>query len=169
MEPQNWNAPVPVQPPTLRPWYKKKWVWVVGVLAVLAIAGSAGGSEKEPETQLGAIADNSETTEPAKTEATPTTAAPTTVTTARPTTTTTVRVTTTTTVKVNTCANVREALLTGSQSQIDSAMRALIADKSADDTAREYADYYMTRDAPGSYMSKETREMDVGLIRMACS
>lgn len=63
------------------------------------------------------------------------------------------------------CDNVREALLTGTQADIDSAMAALQADRAADATAREYADYYLHRDAD----QPDLREMDVNLIRMSCS
>jgi hypothetical protein len=63
------------------------------------------------------------------------------------------------------CDIAREALLTGTQSDIDAAMAGLMADKAADATAREYADYYLHRDAGEPQM----REMDVSLIRMSCS
>lgn len=67
--------------------------------------------------------------------------------------------------KVSTCDVVREAILTGTPAQIEAAMKALQADKTADGTAREYARYYLVRDA----QSKDNREMDTGLITMACS
>ena len=63
------------------------------------------------------------------------------------------------------CDVTREALLTGSPAEIDASMRALMADKNADATAREYADYYLNRDKADTSM----REMDIGLIRMSCS
>lgn len=62
------------------------------------------------------------------------------------------------------CDVVREALLTGTQAQIDAAMAALKADTTADGKAREYADYYLGRDAADPQM----REMDTGIIRMYC-
>lgn len=64
----------------------------------------------------------------------------------------------------STCDLVREALLTGTQADIDTAMAALQADVTADATAREYADYYQHRDAAEPSM----RSMDVDLIRMSC-
>jgi len=70
---------------------------------------------------------------------------------------------------VSTCDAAREALLTGSPTQIEAALRALMADKTADGTAREYADYYLHRDAPPAYGSKDLRSMDISLIRTACS
>lgn len=65
----------------------------------------------------------------------------------------------------STCDNAREAILTGSPSDITKAMKALVADKSAPDTAREYARYYNGRDKGDPTM----QEMDVSLIQMACS
>ncbi len=65
----------------------------------------------------------------------------------------------------STCDVAREAFLTGTPAEIDAALEALIADKTADATAREYADYYLNRDAGDASM----RDMDKSLIRMACS
>ncbi len=65
----------------------------------------------------------------------------------------------------STCDNAREAILTGTQSGIASAMNKLVADKSADSTAREYARYYLGRDKS----DPEMRELDIGLIQSACS
>jgi hypothetical protein len=59
----------------------------------------------------------------------------------------------------------REAILTGTPADIKGALRALQADKTADATAREYARYYLTRDAGDPQM----REMDVSLIQSACA
>jgi hypothetical protein len=42
---------------------------------------------------------------------------------------------------------VREAILTGSPADITTAMQSLVAEKTANATAREYARYYMGRDA----------------------
>lgn len=66
---------------------------------------------------------------------------------------------------VSTCDVAREAFLTGTQAEIDAAMTALKNDRTADATAREYADYYMNRDKT----NPELREMDKGLIQMSCS
>jgi hypothetical protein len=71
----------------------------------------------------------------------------------------------TTSTEASTCDVAREALLTGSETDIASALSALQADSSADATAREYADYYLNRDAG----NPDLREMDVSLIRTACS
>ena len=65
----------------------------------------------------------------------------------------------------STCDDVREAILTGAQSGITSAMNKLVADRSADTTAREYARYYLGRDKS----DKDMRELDIGLIQSACS
>jgi hypothetical protein len=65
----------------------------------------------------------------------------------------------------STCDVTREALLTGTQAEITASLKALMADKTADATAREYADYWLNRDKT----SPEMREMDIGLIRMSCS
>lgn len=65
----------------------------------------------------------------------------------------------------STCDVVRESLLTGTPAQITASMRALIADKGADATAREYADYYLNRDKGQPTL----QDMDVSLIRMSCS
>jgi hypothetical protein len=73
--------------------------------------------------------------------------------------------TTTAPATVSSCDVAREALLTGTPAQVAAAMRGLIADRAADGTAREYADYYLHRDATDPGM----RSMDIGLIRMSCS
>ena len=65
---------------------------------------------------------------------------------------------------VSTCDAVREAILTGTPAQITKAMTALVADKAAPATAREYARYYTGRDKADPAM----READVALIQMAC-
>lgn len=65
----------------------------------------------------------------------------------------------------STCDKAREAILTGTPSGITAAMKALVADKAAPATAREYARYYTVRDKD----SKDLREMDVSLIQMSCS
>jgi hypothetical protein len=66
---------------------------------------------------------------------------------------------------VTSCDRVREAFLTGSPGEIKSALQALVADRSADGTARKYAQYYMGRDAGDPTM----QEMDKGLIHMSCT
>lgn len=71
--------------------------------------------------------------------------------------------------KASSCDVAREALLTGTPAQINSAMAGLVADRTADGTAREYADYYLHRDAPPAYGSKDLRSMDITLVRTACS
>lgn len=154
----SWQAPQ-VEPPAPRPWFKKKWVWAAAVVGVIIIASAAGSSSSKTKTQSGTLAATGSSSPATTAPAAPATTAP------APTTTTAPAPTTTTTEKVDTCANVREALLTGTQAQIDTAMAALQADKSADDTAREYADYYLHRDAG----QKDLRDMDVSLIREACS
>lgn len=65
----------------------------------------------------------------------------------------------------STCDKVREAILTGTPAGITKAMKALVADKAAPATAREYARYYTVRDKD----SKDLREMDVSLIQMSCA
>lgn len=165
------SAPPPPPPASAaRPWYRMKRVWIGGVIALLVIGGAAGGSKKKDVALT--VQKGTETaapaTQPTAAPTTATTAAPTT-TAPKPTTTTTVKVTTTTTEKVDACEAVKEALLTGTQAQINAAMTALIADKTQDATAREYADNYMHRDAPPAYGSKDLRSMDVSLVRMSCS
>jgi hypothetical protein len=49
--------------------------------------------------------------------------------------------------------------------EVEERRRRLLADASADGTARECADYYRNRDKTQSSL----REMDVSRIRMACS
>ncbi|MCA1846034.1 MAG: hypothetical protein LC792_23150, partial [Actinobacteria bacterium] len=161
--PPSWQAAPPPPPAPPKPWYKKKWVWAVAAVGVIAIGSAGAGSSEKKDAKLaaasGQVADTTATTAAAPATTAPK-AAPTTVTTAKPTTTTTVKATTTTTEKLDTCAAVREALLTGTQAQINGALAALQADKTADATAREYADYYLHRDAPPAYGSKGLRDMD---------
>ena len=66
---------------------------------------------------------------------------------------------------VSTCDAVREAFLTGTPAQIAKALHALQIDKTADATAREYAQYWLIRDAK----EKDMRSMDQDLITSACS
>lgn len=66
---------------------------------------------------------------------------------------------------VSTCDAAREAILTGTSAQISKAMAALVADKTAPATAREYARYYTGRDKGDPAM----READVALIQAACA
>jgi hypothetical protein len=63
-----------------------------------------------------------------------------------------------------TCDLVKEAILTGTSDDIGDAMKKLIADKSADGTAREYAQNYLVRDRD----DKDLRKMDVSLIQVSC-
>lgn len=63
-----------------------------------------------------------------------------------------------------TCDVVREAFLTGTATDVKAALAALQKDKTADATAREYADYYLHRDAK----DEDLREMDKSLIQMSC-
>jgi hypothetical protein len=118
------------------------------LLAVAVLAGLAAcaGPAAKPITQAGAT-QTTVTAPPAQAAmvTTTTTAAPAAV--------------------ASSCDLVREALLTGTQADIDNAMAGLIADRAADGTAREYADYYLHRDATEPSM----RSMDVSLIRMSCA
>ena len=63
-----------------------------------------------------------------------------------------------------TCDDVREAFLTGTPTDIAKALGALVADKTADPTAREYAKYYLDRDSGDPSM----RKLDEGLIQSSC-
>lgn len=67
--------------------------------------------------------------------------------------------------KASTCDVAREAFLTGSPADITKALKALIKDKKADATAREYADYYLNRDKG----QPDLQDMDKTLIQSACS
>lgn len=67
--------------------------------------------------------------------------------------------------KASTCDQAREAFLTGTEADIEKALKALIKDKNADATAREYADYYLNRDSD----QPDLQEMDKSLIQTACS
>ncbi|MDK6564966.1 Ltp family lipoprotein [Corynebacterium pyruviciproducens] len=40
--PQSWQQPE-VKP--TKPWYKKWWAWLIGIIVILALAGSCGGGE----------------------------------------------------------------------------------------------------------------------------
>jgi hypothetical protein len=62
------------------------------------------------------------------------------------------------------CDVAKEAILTGTPAAINAAMVALVADKTADSTAREYAQYYVGRDAG----DKSMQTADVGLIQISC-
>lgn len=63
------------------------------------------------------------------------------------------------------CAAVREALLTGTPDEINAGMLALVADTTADQTAREYAGYYTDRDKDEA----EMRRLEATLIQSSCS
>lgn len=66
---------------------------------------------------------------------------------------------------VSPCDAAREAFLTGSADDIAAALKALVKDKTASGTAREYAQYYLTRDAK----NPQLRDMDKSLIQTACA
>lgn len=105
------------------------------------------GSDQFPAAQNGAVETTAPTTAPAAVKVTTTTAAP----------------------KASACDVVREAFLTGTPAELEASLKALVADKTADATAREYADYWLHRDAPPAYGSKDLRSMDATLIKSACS
>jgi hypothetical protein len=67
--------------------------------------------------------------------------------------------------KASTCDVAREAILTGSAKEIKASFKALVKDKKADATAREYARYYLGRDKS----DKDLQEMDIALIQTSCS
>jgi hypothetical protein len=66
---------------------------------------------------------------------------------------------------VSTCDAANEAILTGSPEQITAALKALTADKTAPATAREYAQYFVVRDAG----QKDLQSMDTTLITAVCT
>ena len=135
----------------------------VAVVAVLTLAGCGSGSAPIPQASKdctavgvtcthddpppGAIAAPTET-QPAADPA-PTSAQPAAAPASTP----------------STCDIAREATLTGTPSDVIAAMAALVADKTAPATAREYAQYYSGRDAG----NKQMQTMDVELIRMSCT
>jgi hypothetical protein len=131
---------------------KKVLLIAGGSIFALGVIGSLAGQSQTKSNQKGTVV----TTQPAAPNVTATTAAPATTTTKAP---------TTTTVAMSSCDRVREALLTGTQAEINAAMAQLQTDQTADQTAREYADYYLHRDAGDAQL----RQADVGLIRMSCS
>lgn len=65
--------------------------------------------------------------------------------------------------KASTCDMAREAILTGSPTQIKKAMKALVADKKADADARESAQKYLHE------TDKDLKEMYTSLIQMSCA
>jgi phosphate-selective porin len=66
---------------------------------------------------------------------------------------------------VSTCDKAREASLTGTHAQLVAALKALQADKTANRTAREYAQYYVTRDVGNA----QQQQVDISLIQMGCT
>ena len=64
----------------------------------------------------------------------------------------------------STCDVVQEALLTGTPAEITSSMKALIADRTAPTTARQYARYFTVRDTG----NKSQQSADESLISMSC-
>ena len=115
----------------------------LAAVAVLALAGCGSGTGSAPLPQ----APPTSATVPVATEAPPVAEAPAPAPVA------------------STCDVVREALLTGTPTSVTKAMKALIADKKAPATAREYARYYTVRDKS----DKQLQEMDVSLIQMSCT
>ena len=115
----------------------------LAAVAVLALAGCSTGTGSAPLPQAPPASD----TAPVATEVPPVTEAPAPAPVA------------------STCDVVREALLTGTPAKVTASMKALIADKSAPATAREYARYYTIRDKG----NKDLQTMDESLITMACS
>lgn len=94
----------------------------LGVLAgILVLAGIAGGSSDDKQTSPGVVEQPTVTTSVAPKQ------------------------TTTTTEALSSCDAVREALLTGSQATVNSAMSALMADRSESQEARERAAEYLRR------------------------
>lgn len=67
--------------------------------------------------------------------------------------------------KASSCDVVREAFLTGTPAELKASLKVLKADKTADATAREYAGYFLGRDAK----DKSFQEMDATVIQSACS
>jgi hypothetical protein len=63
----------------------------------------------------------------------------------------------------STCDVVREALLTGTKVEIRDAMKALVADKTADADARESARDYLIRTDP------DLKESAASLVQLGCS
>ena len=117
----------------------------LAAVAVLALAGCSTGTGSAPLPQAPPTSAAAQV--PVATEAPPVAEAPP----AAP--------------AASTCDKAREAILTGTPAGITKAMKALVADKSAPATAREYARYYTVRDKS----DKQLQEMDVSLIQMSCS
>jgi len=66
---------------------------------------------------------------------------------------------------VSTCDQARESFLTGTKADVVKALKALKADRSADGDAREYAGYWLVRDAGDA----DLRTMDQTIIVSLCS
>lgn len=144
------EVPAPVAKP--RPWFKKKrFVLPIAGVVLIIIASSGGGSSKGsaplPQAPVAAAPAAPAVTEALVAEAPPVAEAPA----PEP--------------AASTCDKAREAILTGTTAGITKAMKALVADKTAPATAREYARYYTGRDKN----DKQLREMDVSLIQMSCT
>lgn len=149
---------VEVQPakPKKRWWTSKPIVGIVGLIVGVIIGTSAGGgdsSDAGDTTATGPVAASTVTV----------TAPPVTVTPAAKT--VTVKAAVKEQPKGDTCEVVREAILTGSATELTAALKALQNDKSADATAREYAQNYLVRDKS----DKDLRQMDLSIIQMSCS
>jgi hypothetical protein len=77
----------------------------------------------------------------------------------------------------STCDVAREAFLTGNAADIKTALEAMIADTTADATAREYAQTYLSEltddyswaGDDAETMRKSSLESSVSLIRMSCA
>jgi hypothetical protein len=63
------------------------------------------------------------------------------------------------------CDALEEAILTGSKADIVATMNAVLADTSATATAREYAGYYLGRDAA----NRSVQEKQIPIIRFYCA
>jgi hypothetical protein len=63
------------------------------------------------------------------------------------------------------CDALAEAILAGSEADIIATMNALLADASANATAREYAGYYLGRDAA----NRSVQEKQIPIIRFYCA
>lgn len=148
-----------VQPPSLPPMVEKKkrsWLLpgIIGAILGISIGAVASGGDSDP---LPPMADPITTVTRTVNAGTP--APPVTVT---KTVTAPAAVADPAPATGDTCADAREAILTGSQAQIDKALKALIADRKADQTAREAAQDYFEED------DKTLKDMNIDLVQIAC-
>ena len=63
------------------------------------------------------------------------------------------------------CAAVKDALLNGTPDEVDAGMLALVADATANPTARQYAAYYTDRDKD----ENEMQRLEATIIQSSCS